>query len=357
MAWAKGRPCGRRAARVPVDRAARGPIPRPLGLCLEPIYAAVVAARNRSFDRGRGVSRAVVPIISIGNLSVGGTGKTPMVMWVARRLIEAGRRPAIALRGYMPEAGADSDEAAEYRAALPIVPLAVGPKRADSLARLRAADDFDCAILDDGFQHRQLARELDVVLIDATRSPFADRLLPVGWLREPVQSLRRAGAVVLTHAESAEPAELEKLRGSVRSVAPDALLVVAKHQWDRLDVSTREEPVSWLAGRRVALVSAVGNPAAFAAMVRAAGAEVAAEARERDHHAWSAADVARLARQFRQSGPIDAILTTSKDWMKLALLNLSAWPAPVARPRLGIEFMEGSAALLERVTRAIDGRR
>ncbi len=156
------------------------------------------------------------------NLSVGGTGKTPMVMHVLRVLLERGYRPCVAMRGYSKSKDGAADETDAYRRAFPEVPIMAQPDRIAGLRslleRTPAEKQFDRVVLDDGFQHRQIARDLDVVLIDATpgRSVFADRLLPAGWLRERVGSLARASAVVLTHAELASREHIDALRGAIR---------------------------------------------------------------------------------------------------------------------------------------------
>ena len=142
------------------------------------------------------------PVISIGNLTLGGTGKTPMVQHAASVLMDAGHRPAIVLRGYGARRGEDSDEAMEHRAALPGVPVMAQPDRVAALATLRRTHpEVDVVLLDDGFQHRFVKRCSDIVLIDARRVLDEERVLPAGRLREPLASLARATDVVVTHAD------------------------------------------------------------------------------------------------------------------------------------------------------------
>ncbi|MBL8756996.1 MAG: tetraacyldisaccharide 4'-kinase, partial [Phycisphaerae bacterium] len=219
-----------------LEGARRGPAPGWLGVPLARVYGAVVGWRNARFDRGVGVTRVGVPVVSVGNVSVGGTGKTPMVMWLARRLMERGERPAIALRGYKGgRGGAGSDEATEFRRWLPEVPLAVGGDRVATIGALRGSAEgarVSCVLLDDGFQHRRLHRDLDVVLVDATRDPFADRLLPAGWLREPVEGLKRAGAVVLTRYDAGDAGHLS-LRERLEQTHGGRVLTAAA-QWGGL---------------------------------------------------------------------------------------------------------------------------
>ncbi|HRQ74118.1 MAG TPA: tetraacyldisaccharide 4'-kinase, partial [Phycisphaerales bacterium] len=144
------------------------------------VYGAAIARRNRAFDAGRGVVTLDRPVISVGNLSTGGTGKSPTVAWVVRTLREAGRDPCIAMRGYRSRDGV-SDEAEEYRAAFDDLPVVARPDRLQGLIELFASERggrVDAVVLDDGFQHRCIARALDLVLIDATRDPFADAMIP-----------------------------------------------------------------------------------------------------------------------------------------------------------------------------------
>lgn len=346
----------------------RGGLPRPpvapvVGLALAPFFRAGVALRNASFDRGFRVRRLPIPVVSIGNLSVGGTGKTPMVHWVVGELLEAGRHPAIAMRGYTPRPGSPSDERAEHESRFPGVPVGVGADRVASLsAALARRPETDCAVLDDAFQHRFVARDLDIVLLDATRNPFDDRVLPAGWLREPVSSLRRAHAIVVTHAESAPQEVVADMRRRAAEVSPRALVLSARHDWQALDGFGTESPgadpsrpVSWLDGRRVHVLCAIGNPSAFLAQARAAGAVVVSTDLRRDHAVYSSADV-EAARAIAQQQGADAVLTTAKDWAKLAPLA-GAHAIPFVRPRLALGFDAGGDALRALLLQACPGAR
>lgn len=348
-----------------------GPLPGPAGAALSRLYGLVIRRINRRFDAGRGVVRFDRPVISVGNLSVGGTGKTPMVEFLVASLLAAGRRPCIAMRGYR-AAGtrdsrgqAESDEASVYKRRFPGVPVVARANRIQGLIELFAQeyDDeaigSDCIVLDDGFQHRQIARDLDVVLVDASRDPFADRLLPAGWLREPVGSLARAGAVVITHAESAPSADITAMARRIAGVRGDAGAdAVARHAWSGLVITEagqeREAPVAWLSGKRIAAACAIGNPGPFLAEARrASGGPLAAEMVLRDHDPLAPSTVQKLmelARRERAS----AILVTDKDWSKVGSIRADAWPCPVARPRLEMTFDRGGDALVARVLETVE---
>jgi tetraacyldisaccharide-1-P 4'-kinase len=195
---------------------ARGPVPygwlAPATWLAARAYEVGVRWRNARFDRGNDVARFdAAPVISVGNLSAGGTGKSPFVAWVTDALANTGVQPVIALRGYGAARPEDSDEAREYALTAPGAHVVVGARRLEALTRAFAAQSAlsvarpAVVVLDDGFQHRMLARDLDIVLVDATRPALDGDLLPNGWLREPARGLARADLVVLTKAH--DPAQ------------------------------------------------------------------------------------------------------------------------------------------------------
>jgi tetraacyldisaccharide 4'-kinase len=316
-----------------------------------------VRRRNARFDAGRGVVEFDRPCLSVGNLSVGGTGKTPMVAAVVGWLIASGRRPAIAMRGYAARGG-ESDEAEEYRRRFPGLPVVARPDRVGGLLALfhelesrDAAGEVGCIVLDDGFQHRRIARQLDIVLLDSTRSPFEDRLLPAGWLREPVSALARAHALVATHAESAATGAVAEMLARARGLAPGLITASCRHAWGGLIVRTpdgveRGENPEWLRDRDVTPLCAIGNPGPFVAMARRAARLCADPIIRRDHALFEPALVKRL------SGTPGVVLTTEKDWSRLR----AVWPrdaaAMIVRPRLTLVFDSGERALRDAVERA-----
>jgi len=336
-----------------------GPAPSylsPIASIAEPVYRAAIAKRNRAFDRGKRVSTASIPVISIGNLSVGGTGKTPVVMHVVLLLRELWKSPGIAMRGYKASPGALSDEQAEYLDRLPSVPIVANPDRVSGVKKLAGKLGADCAVLDDGFQHRFIARDLDVVLIDATRSPFNDRCLPAGWLREPVSSLDRAGAVVVTRADRVSEARLNELVAQIEAQTGKPPTAITTHTWEGLTVAADGviRDANSLNGARVLVACAIGNPLAFVNQVSAAGAEVAMRVVKRDHHQWSKADAAALIERASKSD-IDALLVTHKDWVKLREVIAEDDPilSKTLYPRVGIGFIEGAKALRKLIALAV----
>ncbi|MDX2132802.1 MAG: tetraacyldisaccharide 4'-kinase [Planctomycetota bacterium] len=348
----------------------RPPLAGPLGRLASRVYARVIARRNRAWDRGEGVITFDRPVISVGNLSVGGTGKTPAVLRLIRALLDDQRRPCVAMRGYASPTGRgeDSDEARLYAAAFPGVPIVAQPNRVEGLLDLFAAERgraVDCVLLDDGFQHRRVARQCDIVLIDATRSPFDDALLPAGWLREPVASLARAHAVLLTHADRAGRERVAALARRVREVLPPRAVVAAcAHAWGgftRHDPGTDDRnaagapvaaPVGALRGRRVFAACAIGNPDPFLDAARGACAGPLAGALIlRDHDPYAPPTLARLVEALQRTRA-EALLVTPKDWTKLDAVHPARWPCPVYVPTLDLRFESGEHELLGLVREA-----
>jgi tetraacyldisaccharide 4'-kinase len=338
------------------ERAA--PLPAVLGRALEPLYAFAVARRNRRFDRGRGMVTMDRPVISVGNLTVGGTGKTPMVMHLARRLRGDGLRPCIAMRGYRASStpGSVSDEAAQYRDELGDIPIVARPDRVEGLIHLFATEKgakVNCVLLDDGFQHRRLARQMDIVMVDATRDPFLDRLLPAGWLREPLSALKRARWVVLTHAESAPSSAVYRLGLELRKIDAGIRIAITRHVWTELMIENGRgidcREVGWLKGRDVLAVCAIGNPNPFLSTLEAAVGKSVDRIVLRDHDPYSDRTIRRV-RDAAQG--CDALVTTAKDWAKLVREPIGNWPCLVVRPHLVLAFDAGQAELEQEVLAA-----
>lgn len=328
---------------------AESPLPRALRFLGPPIaavYASVMARRNRGFDAGRGVVEIDRPVISVGNLTLGGTGKTPLVKKIVRELQVAGRRPAIAMRGYAAKAGL-SDEAVEYAAACDGVPVVAQANRLEGLLDLFASSEgkeVDVVVLDDGFQHRRIARQLDIVLIDASKQPLRDRVFPAGTLREPLESLARADWAVVTHAESVRAAELAALIKQLSAIGGGIPIAIARHAWSSLRViergCERVEAVGWLRGKRVVAACGIGNPDAFLAGVRAAAGVSVREFVRPDHDPFSVATTGHLL-NLAQSEAAAAVVVTAKDWAKLRRVRPEAWPCPVVVPELDLTFDQG----------------
>ncbi len=292
-------------------------------------YGMIVGQRNRSFDNGKKpIQRVDAPVISVGNLTTGGTGKTPIVCFLAKWFRRSGVRVAIISRGYGRVEQDDNDEAIELHERLPDVPHVQDPDRVAGATL--AIDEFmsQIILLDDGFQHRRLHRDLDIVVIDAT-CPFGyDHLLPRGLLREPKTSLGRADLVIVTRVGSVASDVAGAIELQIRRYQPTAPIVFSDHQpMTLLEYPDVESPVDGLVGKRVAAVSAIGNPNAFEDSLRRCGADVVASKPLPDHDPYSPETVAELREWIHSFGStIDLVVCTHKDLVKLATDRLGGRP-------------------------------
>jgi tetraacyldisaccharide 4'-kinase len=283
-------------------------------------YRLGVGWRNRRFDRGVNVSKAAVPVVSIGNLTTGGTGKTPCVEYVARFYRELDLQVAILSRGYGSETGRN-DEALVLEENLPDVPHLQGRERA-VLAQTAVEElESDILVLDDGFQHRQLHRDLDLVLIDATCPWGYGYLLPRGLLREPIGSLKRADAVIITRCDLVSPEAVRAIRDVVMSVKPMPI-AESVHRPAEWRNGEQTLPLDALTNRPIAAFCGLGNPDAFRQTLVKLGVNVIAWRTFPDHHPYSREDVESLREWARQLPADAAIATTQKDLVKLRVDRL-----------------------------------
>jgi tetraacyldisaccharide 4'-kinase len=307
------------------------------------LYRLGVASRNLAFDRGwKPQNRVGLPVVSVGNLTLGGTGKTPMVEWIARWYRVRGLRVAILSRGYGDASGMN-DEGRVLEENLPDVPHLQGPDRV-ALARVAVEElESEILVLDDGFQHRRLARDLDVVLLDAL-DPFGlGRIFPRGLLREPVGSLRRAGVVVLSRADLVDEASRKSIRDEAERRAGPLRWALARHApLDLIDAEGRSFPLSEAGGRKVAAFCGIGNPEGFRRTLGGLDLDVVGFRAFHDHHPYKAEDVADLAGWLRGLGA-ELALTTQKDSVKLRASGLG--PVPLRALRIGLDVMDGSETL------------
>jgi tetraacyldisaccharide 4'-kinase len=324
-------------------------------------YGAGVRLRNAWYDRPAHVHAGPIPVISVGNLAIGGTGKTPLVAWLARRLAAQGAVAAVVSRGYGGTAGPGpvvvstgsgprvdaricGDEPHLLARALPGTIVIVGADRVEG-ARAAAAAGAAVVVLDDGFQHRRLGRDLDIVLLDG-RSPFdGGRLLPAGRLREPASSLARADLVVLTRLGEGD--EARATRAAVRAAGFTGPIVRAGHRviaYFDLDGKPHAAPAEALA------FCGIGDPSLFRADLEATGVRLAGFRAFRDHHPYTVglweglcADAARLR---------VPLVTTEKDLSRLeSVAGLSPSRAPLFVLRIEATVWDESV-LLDAVRRA-----
>jgi tetraacyldisaccharide 4'-kinase len=311
-------------------------------------YKVVVGIRNRRFDRGLAdVARVPVPVICIGNLTLGGTGKSPMVRWLAGWLEQRNLHPAIVSRGYRARRGRENDEARELRMYLPDVPHIQNPDRV--AAARKAVDDYGCRtiVLDDGFQHRRLARDLDVVLLDALEPFGYEHVFPRGLLREPIEGLARAHVVALSRADAVDAATRDAVRTRVARLAPGAIWLELSHVPRKaVDRFGGEMSLEHGARQTVAAFCGVGNPAGFRHTLASCRWPVAAFRAFPDHYEYEPAEIARLAKWAVDCGA-DALVCTHKDLVKIppeVVCDVPLWAVAI-----DMEILSGKAELESRL--------
>jgi tetraacyldisaccharide 4'-kinase len=314
-------------------------------------YGAAVAARNFGFDRGWArVHRAAVPVVSVGNLTLGGTGKTPMVEWLARWYRHRGVKVAILSRGYGRTTGLN-DEGRVLEENLGDVPHLQSPDRV-AMARIAALElETELIVLDDGFQHRRLARDVDLVLLDALEPFGLHHLFPRGLLREPIRSLRRADVVIVSRADLVSAADRAAIRAAAESKAGSLRWVEARHApLDLLDSEGNAVSLDRIDNSSVAAFCGIGNPEGFRRSLVPL-CRVLLDLRVfPDHHAYSSADVRSLERWASELGA-NLVLTTQKDLVKLRASSLG--PTPLRALRIGLEITAGCEIMDEVLARLV----
>jgi tetraacyldisaccharide 4'-kinase len=318
-----------------------------IGKVLGAPYAGAMRLRRWAYRRGlKRSASAGVPVISVGNLTMGGTGKTPMVAWVVQQLKEAGRTPAILTRGYKAVAGR-SDEA-ELLKSLTGVEVVVNPDRIAGAAAA-VANGANVLMMDDGFQHMRLRRDLNIVLIDATNPFGGGSCLPCGRLREGFSALRDADAVILTRCDIADPDAVAGLRGAVTKLAPQASLHEAMHKPVKVvDDQGVQRPPESLAGRKAYVFSGIGNPDGFLATVCGLEAEPVGQLVLKDHVTYTPKFLQTMYKHADEQGA-EMLLTTEKDYVKLEGMTLER---PVWRLAVEMDITDGREALAERILQA-----
>ena len=306
-------------------------------------YGLVVWFRNWLYNIGlRPEHRVDKPVICIGNITAGGTGKTPAVEYVVKWLVEQGARPAILSRGYRSQDGGN-DEAMLLAQRLPDIPHRQDPDRFRAAVGAIKLDNANVLVLDDGFQHRRLARFANIVLIDAT-CPFGfGHLLPRGLLREPLSGLRRADAIIITRADLVEETTLTALKKRIRKFAPTAPVATARHAPTALSVypDGAAQPPAILAGKNIGLFCSIGNPRAFQRTARQLDANILWSAEFSDHHWYTQEDIAAITRA--ENTAVELFVTTEKDAVKLG----DKWPADrkLVVLRVEMEILSGDDKL------------
>jgi tetraacyldisaccharide 4'-kinase len=309
-----------------------------LGL-ISRIFSAALTCREYFYNSGFKKTRNLpLPVISIGNITLGGTGKTPAVIALSQEAQKRGLRPCILTRGYkgrvkgpclstknsdiFHKAELAGDEAAYMSYRLRDVPIVKGKNR--FLAGVYALgsigrESIDIFILDDGFQHRALSRDLDILLIDATR-PFGNEMLfPEGILREPLESIRRADIALITKSDGAGLETIREIEYRINLYNPDVPVYTARHMPTSVILTSGgSESPDFLAGRDIYVFSGIANPAHFESLLKTMGANIVKVKKFRDHYNYSQRDINSIK---KEANNLD-IITTEKDLVKLKNLEL-----------------------------------
>jgi tetraacyldisaccharide 4'-kinase len=315
----------------------------------------IVRRKNQAFDEGRATIHPVdAPVISIGNLTAGGTGKTPLVAWLARHLQEQGKGVVLISRGYGSKGGKENDEARELAAKLHGVRHLQNPDRVAAARQAIQQHPGSVRILDDAFQHRRIHRDIDIVLLDAL-CPFGyEHVIPRGLLREPVEGLRRADAVILSRANLIDEAARAGIRERVRQLAPAAIWAEAIHApRELLSNDGSSQPIEWLRGKRIAAFCGIGNPTGFRRTLEIAGAEIVAWREFADHCPYNAGHVATLD-TWSHDNNAEAVLCTHKDLVKIPREELGG--KPLLALVIGLEFVVGEAEMAALLVEAISNK-
>ena len=277
-------------------------------------------ARNRAFEAGiKAIVRVDIPVVAIGNLTTGGTGKTPIVAAVVKLLQQQGHRPGIVSRGYGADSSGVNDEKRVLDVLCPGVPHLQKPDRVAAAKKLIEEYDATVVVLDDAFQHRRIHRDMNIVLIDAT-DPFGhDFLLPRGLLRESINGLKRADVVLITRADQVEEAEIARIKSVINKQNPRLaghIATVSFQPTGLVSAAGELVPATAVEKKDVTVLTAIGNPSAFVRTCEQIRANVVSERIFPDHHQYSKIELDEVVMAANNSGNTP-ILTTLKDLVKI----------------------------------------
>lgn len=335
------------------------------------LYYTGIQLRNKFYDWGWNKSYKVeVPVISVGNISTGGTGKTPVAEFLMAWCDAHGMRSAYLSRGYgrktsgfrhvPPNDGTAADygdEALQVAARFPHLPVAVCEDRVAGARKLIEIHQPDVIILDDGFQHRRIRRDLDIVVIDAARPPHKDLLLPAGNLREPRSALKRSQFLLFNKITASEQIAGLKQRYSAFPHAFSSLESMSLCSFDG-----EIQPVETLQGQGVIAFSGLGNNESFRNTLTAAGAEIIAFRPFSDHHPWNPSDFEKILAKFA-AGPIISgkpgswiLVTSEKDFHRLRGLDWMKKYAdfPFFYLKIGLKWLEGKEEFTDLLNRTLN---
>jgi tetraacyldisaccharide 4'-kinase len=345
---------------------------RPLLRAAAAGYLIIVAVRNFLYSKGRlKTYRVNAAVISVGNITVGGTGKTPLVVWLCKFLLQKEFRCAVLTRGYKThtkergtrDEGRETriDEPAILAEGCPQAKVIVNPDRV--AAATEAVNKFRAKVLimDDGFQHRRLHRDIDIVTIDATCPFGCGRVLPAGLLREPVTALKRADVAVITRCDQVCETELSETEKKLRQINPDMIIARSVHKPICARFADGKEiGIEQLKGRKIFAFCGIGNPQAFLDTIKNIRAEAVGSKIYDDHYHYTIEDIADIE---EQAGRVEAelILTTQKDWTRIIgdfRFPIADFQSPIPFAYLAIElkFISGEDKITQLLEDTLTGK-
>ncbi len=335
------------------------------------VYSIIITLRNLLYNtKVLKTHHKKAIIISVGNITTGGTGKTPLVVWLCNLLCERNINCAILTRGYKTKKKSNlfkvessepatqnyTDEPAILYESCPQSKVIVNPDRVASAAEAIGKFAASVLIMDDGFQHRRLARNLDIVTIDSTRPFGYGKIFPAGLLREPVNSLKRADAAIITRCDQITTSELIKLEKTLQVINPNMIIARSVHTVvGAKTASGKKINIENINGEKIFAFCGIGNPNAFLNTIKALGAELAGSKIYNDHYRYTDACLADIYKQAKHI-KADLILTTQKDWTKIKHLKLETNGIPLAYLAIEIKFLEGEDELRHLIEETLAGK-
>jgi tetraacyldisaccharide 4'-kinase len=326
------------------------------------VYLIIIVLRNYLYSKEwLKIKKADAVVISVGNITTGGTGKTPLVVWLCKNLQHEKIFCAILTRGY--KATKDrriktqdrSDEPAILSEMCPKAKLIVNPDRIAGAKEAVNRFGARLLIMDDGFQHRRLARDIDIVTIDATQPFGYGRLFPAGLLREPVNSIKRADAVVITRSNQASDSELKKIEAKVQKIKSDMIIARAVHSpVIARTTDDKEISIELLKDKKIFAFCGIGNPDAFINTMGEFGAKTVGSKIYDDHYHYADKDIADICTEAANI-KADLILTTQKDFSRLSIEKLRP-DIPFAYLAIELKLVSGEDAITRLIKNALAGK-
>ncbi len=295
-----------------------------------------------------------IPVISIGNITVGGTGKTPLVIWLCNLLRGKNINCAILTRGYKTDNSAN-DEPGMLAKNCSGTSVIINPDRLAGAIEAVKKHKAQVLIMDDGFQHRRLRRDIDIITIDALRPFGFGKLLPAGLLREPVSSLKRAHAAVITRCDLISKDNLTELSASIKKINPDLIIAQAIHKPVYAVCEKKQISLDELKNKNIFAFCGIANPEAFLKTIGLIGANITGSKIYDDHHNYTWEDINEIYQDAAQCSA-QIILTTEKDYNKISQPKSGTGDLFMAYLAVRMQFSEGEDRIKELIERSFAGK-